>query len=105
MNMETIKQFINIRQDLQESGVIGINVWDDSVQIRFSEMVNLPDITVEPFNYENFKYRAVAMVDGIKFYSIFTEIELEDNPHIKSLIPMVEDVDLSGMKDEVNESA
>lgn len=104
MNIEKIKEFINIRKDLKESGVIGLDLWENKVHLSMNELINLPGLNVVHCGSEKYPYEAFAIVDGIEFFAVFNSRDLEKYPQLKELIPMVEDVDLSGMP-EVNESA
>ena len=95
MNIEKIKEFISLRQDLYSSGVIGLDVYDDKVQVTAKELIGYDDLQLESRNDEPYPFRVFIIRDGIKIYTIVsTEALNKYFPQLSGY--MIEDVDLSG---------
>lgn len=99
MKFEKIKQFISIREDLRNEGVIGLNPYWNEVHMDKAVLVTLPGLQMKDRNCDQFPYEVHAVIEGIKFFSIFSDEDLNEFPQIKELFFMQDDVDLSGGAD------
>ncbi|MEH7355113.1 hypothetical protein V7150_16265 [Neobacillus drentensis] len=96
MNIEKIKEFIAIRNDLYETGVIGLDLHSDSVHVKKTLLVDTPDIQVEFLGDDlQYPFEVFTVCDGIKLFCIATNEEMAELfPQLSGY--MIEDVDLSG---------
>ncbi|WHY76104.1 hypothetical protein QNH20_18505 [Neobacillus sp. WH10] len=99
MNLEKIKEFIAIRNDLYEAGVIALDLYSDSVHVKKTLLVDVPDLQVEFLGDDvEYPFEVFTVCDGIKLFCVVT------NEQMSELFPqlsgyMIEDVDLSGGED------
>jgi hypothetical protein len=94
MNINKIKEFIAIREDLYSAGVIGLDLYSNEVHVKKDKLVELPNLKVKTGYSEDYPYYVYTAVDGIELHSIFTEEEFAQYPQLQGY--MEDDVDLSG---------
>jgi hypothetical protein len=100
MNIELIKQFIALRQELNAAGVIGVSLHNDEVHVRSEVLIGEDSLEVEYNAESTYPYRITTVKDGVNLFAIVTGEELEESfPQLKGYL--VEDVDLSGMKEVI----
>ena len=99
MNIEKIKEFIALRAELLESGVIGLDAWEDRVHVRHLELVGQDDLHIELRGDEKYPYELSVSKDGIKIFCIASQEVLEK--HFPQFVGfMLNDVNLDGMESE-----
>lgn len=95
MNVEKMKEFIALRQELKAAGVIGVSIFNESFQVRTEVLVGEEDLQIEYNEGLDYPYKVTAIIDGVKMFAIMAKEELEESfPQYKGFL--VEDVDLSG---------
>jgi hypothetical protein len=95
MNLEKIKEFIALRQELKAAGVIGVSLFNDSFQVRTEVLVGQENLQVEYNEGQEYPYRVTAAIDGVDMMAVMKKEEFEKSfPEYKGFL--VEDVDLSG---------
>jgi hypothetical protein len=94
INMEKIKEFIALREELYAAGVIGVDMYADDVHVKKQALLALPDLKIESGYSEEYPYFVSTVVDGIKLHCILSEEEFAKYPQLQEY--MIEDVDLSG---------
>lgn len=70
MNIEKIKQFIEIRNDLSKSGVIGLSLYADEIHMLPEVLANEQDLTLKIRQYDEYPYEISTIRDGIKIFCI-----------------------------------
>jgi hypothetical protein len=99
MNIEKIKEFIALRQELKTAGVIGVSLFNDSFQVKTEVLVGQENLKMEYNESSDYPYRVTAVIDGVKMFAVMTKEEFEKSfPEHKGFL--VEDVILDGMEDE-----
>jgi hypothetical protein len=103
MNMEKVKEFIALRQELNTVGVIGVSLHNDKIHVNSDVLVGEDSLEVE-FNADSpYPYRLTTVKDGVTLFAVVSGEELEESfPQLKGYL--VEDVILDGMEDEVHVS-
>jgi hypothetical protein len=112
MNMEAIKSFITLRQALRESGVIGLNLYENEIHVDWKQLIGEPDLQVKYRFDSKWPFEIYTIKDGIKLLCIADENErLEHFPELKAEAKLKmeaakataayleEDVILDGMSD------
>jgi hypothetical protein len=102
MNVNKIKEFIDMRKELNGMGVIGVNLHADEVQVKSEVLATMDNLQFHDYGTDEYEYRyeIFTHVDGIKIFTVCTGEELETLfPQFKGYL--VEDVDLSGMKEVI----
>ena len=100
MNIEAINTFFSIKDALKQSGVIGVTLHSDEIQIDVEEIVTMPGLNV--VNRDDleliYPYRISASYQGINFIAVCDEEKIREFPILMELlnVPLEEDVDLSG---------
>jgi hypothetical protein len=103
MNIEKIKEFIALREELKAAGVIGLSVYNEEVQIDKEILAGESDLRIEKRGCDKYPYEISTVRDGITLFCIATDDELlKYFPQFVEC--MEEDVDLSG-GEEVEEQA
>jgi hypothetical protein len=101
MNLEKIKEFIALRQELKAAGVIGVSLFSDSFQVRTEVLVGQENLQVEYNEGQEYPYRVTAVIDGVDMMAVMKKDEFEKSfPEHKGFL--VEDVDLSGGEEYVS---
>lgn len=95
MNMEAIQSFINLRQVLRESGVIGLNLYDNEIHIDWERLVGEPDLQVKYRFDSKWPFEIFTIKDGIKLLCIADEDRLEHFPELKTEAKMKMEVALA----------
>ncbi|MDP4087624.1 MAG: hypothetical protein Q8934_23965 [Bacillota bacterium] len=107
MNIEKIKEFNAIREELLNDGVIAVDMWGDYVHVstkKLAEIVDYPNVKVETREGDpKYPYTVTTVVDGIKLLFVLTEEEFFQDPQLQGY--MVEDVDLSGSSKDGDDHA
>jgi hypothetical protein len=101
MNIEKIKEFISLRAELLESGVIGLDPWEDRVHVRYNELVGEEDLQITFRGDEKYPYELFVEKDGTKIFCIASQEVFEKHfPQFNGY--MVEDVNLDGGEEHVS---
>jgi capsule polysaccharide export protein KpsE/RkpR len=88
INLDLIKQFADLKNQLAQDGVYGF--FQDGVQVSAKELMKLPNVEVESFNDDMYPYCAFVIINGLKLFGLLSRQEMNDYGY------MVEDVNLSG---------
>jgi hypothetical protein len=94
MNIDKIKEFIAMREDLYDAGAIGVDMYSNRVHVKKNELVELPNLSVETGYSEEYPYYVYTKVDGIELFCILTEEEFYQYPQLQGY--MIEDVQFDG---------
>jgi hypothetical protein len=109
--MEAIKSFITLRRALRESGVIGLDLYDDEIHMNWKQLVGESNLQVKYRFDHKYPFEISTIKDGIKLLCIADEERLEQFPELKAEAKMKmevalanvayleEDVVLDGMSD------
>lgn len=99
MDLSKIKEFIAIRQELHELGVIGLDMYGDNIHLSKDCMVGMADLEIKFYGHDcRYPYEIFTYRDGINLHCICTKEELET--YFPQFVDyLVEDVDLSGGAD------
>lgn len=90
MDMQKIKQFSDMREDLKNLGVIGLSVWDTSIHMSVGALLELPGLKVEGCDSEDYPYSLYTVLEGINFHSIFGDGDIKRHPILATLIKQSE---------------
>lgn len=77
--MEAIQKWLEIKEQLVEFGAIGVSVWNEEIHMNesiFAEKFDHSEMTVTDHNSE-YPFKVSVIVDGVEFFVIVTESELE----------------------------
>lgn len=77
LDMDAIKQFLNLRGRLQESGVIGVSIFEDRIHIDIDRFPLINDLEIEERTDYEFPYKVSTKIDGVSFYAIANKNEVE----------------------------
>lgn len=103
MNLDKIKEFIALRQELQSAGVVGVSVLHDVIHVKAEVLVVEESLEIEHDSDLVYPYRISTVKDGVEMFAIMTSEDLEKLfPQFKGYL--VEDVILDGMGDEAHAS-
>jgi hypothetical protein len=93
--MEAIKSFITLRQALRESGVVGLNLYDNEIHVNWDQLVGEPNLQVKYRFDSKYPFEISTMKDGIKLYCIADDERLEHFPELKAEAKMKMEVALA----------
>ena len=74
---ESCEQLQQALPDLELCEVVWHNIQDKSIHI-YKGIEKLGEVTFEDFPVEPYPYKAYIIIDGIKFYQLFTEKEKQE---------------------------
>jgi hypothetical protein len=95
MNIDKIKEFIALREELNASGVIGVNLHCNEVQVRPETLTN-EDVQLITRDCDTFPYEVYVIKEGIKALALLRAESLEELfPHLRPRY-MEEDIDCTG---------
>jgi hypothetical protein len=85
MNMELIKSFISLRQELRNSGVIGLDLYDDEIHLNWKQLIGESELHVSYRFDSKYPFEIYTIKDGIKLYCLADDERLEQFPELKSI--------------------
>lgn len=98
MNIEKIKLFLGMADDLYKDGIIAVDMSDKDIHMRNEQFMELPrhGVQFESTGREEYPWEAYSVIDGIKFFTLLTKESYEQytQPY------MHEDVKLDGMPEK-----
>lgn len=92
MNMETVKQFIQLQKELTAEGVIAVDMYDNSFQVKAKTIASMPELTFSNRDSQDYPYKFSAEINGIKFFSILSVEELENHQELMQVVYAKSDV-------------
>lgn len=97
MNIDKIKEFISMREELKAAGVIGIDMYSNNIHLSKNELATLPGLKAEPFDCDdsNYTHEVSTFIDGIRFFALSEN--LKEFPQLAGY--MEEDVNLEGVEE------
>jgi hypothetical protein len=99
MNIDKMKEFIAIRQELKASGVIGVNMYEDLIHVSEEKLYGVEDLKIEVLETVDYPFRISAVIDEVEVFCRTTRESLEVNfPQFAGYL--IEDVILDGMEEE-----
>jgi hypothetical protein len=75
MNIEKIKQFIELKKELYKEGVIATGSEGEYIQVKEEKMFGLPNLKVIARNSDEYPYEISTHIDGIEFLTVISEDE------------------------------
>jgi hypothetical protein len=101
MNLETVKAFIDMRNDLREFGVIAASVYEgDALHLKAETILQFPNVEISKRGDgdSDYSYELKVEMEGIRFFALVRK-EQVNIPEIAALIQpleyMEEDIDFS----------
>ena len=101
MNMELIKSFINLREQLHESGVIGLNIHEDEIHVRTEVLLKEEGVICEYLGGDHYPYEVSKDIEGIRFFARCDAKELSHYPQFKEQIKAELQKQLDGLEEDV----
>ncbi|NRD80335.1 hypothetical protein HPT25_23720 [Bacillus sp. BRMEA1] len=98
MNIEKMKEFIAIRKDLKNAGVIGLSLYDDAIHVNHKTfgMKEIPELQLEvrvnDIESDDYPYKIFFIKDGIEIYSVLKKADLAEYPQFADVIKNNEEV-------------
>ena len=89
-----VKEFINMRESLKTSGVIGVSMFYDEIHVKLPVLLEMPNVQFESFNDSDYPFKAFATEDGITFYALIHKDDVKNFPQLEMFV--IEDVNLTG---------
>jgi hypothetical protein len=77
MNIEKIKEYIALREELQAAGVIGLSLYNEEVQMDKEILANESDLHIEKRDCDQYPYEISTVRDGITIFCLATDEELQ----------------------------
>jgi hypothetical protein len=78
MNIEKIKEYIALREELYAAGVIGLNIHQNEVQMDKEVLAGESDLQIEKRDCDEFPYEISTVRDGITIFCLATDEELQE---------------------------
>lgn len=101
MNIEKLKQFVSLAQELTDEGVLGLRYFFKEFHINKKALLEMEDIQIEKRNDHDFPYQIFVMVDGIKLYALAKAEDIKHLPQFKAFLK----ADLLRQIEELEEEA
>jgi hypothetical protein len=111
--MEKINAFMELKKELYDSGVIGLNMYDADVQVKHTALLGEEKVEIETRNCSEYPFQVFIVEDGIKVFALLSFEESKQFPQFKEQVKaelqkqlkyLEEDVDLSGGEELVGAS-
>ena len=77
LDVEAIKQFLELRQKLLKGGVININFRLGDVLVNLETLIDVPNIKIQKRDSELYPYEIRSKFDEVEVYAIAKEDELK----------------------------
>jgi len=77
LDVEAIKQFLELRQKLLKGGVININLRLGDVLVDLGTLMDAPNIKIQKRDSELYPYEIRSKFDEVEVYAIAKEDELK----------------------------
>lgn len=72
MEMRVIRNFLEIKKELKENGVIGLNIWDDRIHLTIEKIIEFPNLTIKNRNDIDYPFEVTATEGGVNFFALAT---------------------------------
>ncbi|MBT2727873.1 hypothetical protein J7E63_13080 [Bacillus sp. ISL-75] len=80
MNIDKIKEFVHLADELREEGVFGFSFHSNAVHVNKKELIHFENLQIENSDGSEYPYEIFIEVDGYKIFALAKFEDIKDLP-------------------------